>query len=414
MKPILSNYRAAPQSLTAVIVIVLCWALSSPVQAQTTEANVTKGFTVKPGGQLVMDVDRGGIEITTGETSEVKVEVKRKITGVSGEKAQETFAAHEVTFDQDGDRVEVHAKFKKDFLQAFNKAAQKMQVHYEVLVPSKFNLDLRTSAGEISSSDIEGSVKARTAGGSLKFGEIKGPFEGTTSAGSINLAGATGVVTAKTSGGSISLGRLDSDTTAETSAGSISVKKANAKLAATTHGGNIDAGELDGAARVETSAGSITVKTAKEQLSAVTHGGKIEAGELGGPAQLETSAGSIKVGSVHGPLVANTSGGSIEIDQAADTVTAHTSAGSITAAFMAQPHGDCKLTTSGGGINVRLADNLGFDLDARTSGGRVITELPVTITVVGEHRNGTLKGKLNGGGKVLELKTSAGDIVLKK
>ena len=412
MKLLLSTCGAARVGLMAAI--GLAGLINNSSQGETTEANLSKRFNVKPGGQLVIEVDRGGIEISTGETSEVKVEVKRKITGVSSAKAEETFAAHELTFDQDGDRVEVHARFKKDFLQSLNKATQKMQVHYEILVPSKFNLDLRTSAGEISSSDIEGTVKARTAGGSLKFGHVKGPFEGITSAGSISLEGASGVVTAKTSGGSISLGNLESETTAETSAGSIAVKRANSKLTAITHGGSIDLGELSGPARVETSAGSIVVKTAKEQLSAITHGGRIEIGELSGPAQLETSAGSIKVSSAHAPLVANTSGGGIEIDQAQDTVVAHTSAGSIAAAFTGQPHGDCRLTTSGGGINLRVAENLGFDLDARTSGGRVITELPVTITVVGEHRNGALKGKLNGGGKLLELKTSAGDIVLKK
>lgn len=189
-----------------------------------------------------MDVDRGGIEITTGETSEVQVEVKRKITGVSGAKAQETLAAHEVTFDRDGSTVEIHARFKPDFLKTFNKAAQKMQVRYEVLVPSKFNLDLRTSAGEISSSDIEGNVKARTAGGSLKFGQVKGPFDGTTSAGSITLAGASGAVSVRTAGGSITLGTLDSEATAETSAGSISVRNAKAKLTAVTHGGGIELG----------------------------------------------------------------------------------------------------------------------------------------------------------------------------
>ena len=413
MKSIIANPRSAAL-FTLAVAMTITLGSSALLRAQTTEDNLSKRFNVKPGGQLLMEVDRGAIQITTGETSEVQVEVKRKITGVNAAKAQDTLAAHEVTFDQDGDRVEVHARFKNEFQQNLNKGAQRLQVRYEILVPSKFNLDLRTAAGDISATDIEGSVKARTAGGSLKFGEVKGPFDGTTSAGSINLESATGIVTAKTAGGSISLGTLASEAMAETSAGSISVKKANAKLAATTHGGSIDLGELRGPARVETSAGSINVKMANERLNAITHGGKIEAGELNGPAQLDTSAGSIKVVAMHAPLVANTAGGAIEIGEAADAVTAHTSAGSITIAFGSQPHGDCHLTTSGGGINVRLADDLAFDLDARTSGGRVITELPVTITVVGEHKGGALKGKLNGGGKLLELKTSAGDIVLKK
>jgi DUF4097 and DUF4098 domain-containing protein YvlB len=113
-------------------------------------------------------------------------------------------------------------------------------------------------------------------------------------------------------------------------------------------------------------------------------------------------------------LEANTSGGSIEIGEARDTVLAHTSAGSITANFSAQPQEDCRLTTSGGGIQVKLAEKLAFDIEARTSGGRVTTELPVTITVVGEHKAEGLRGKLNGGGKALILKTSAGNIAIKK
>src|SRR5262245_64523529 len=93
----LNNGIVQPASVA--IALLWCWS-SLPLKAQTTEGNVNKQFNVKPGGYLVMDVDRGGIEITTGETSEVKIEVKRKITGVSKAKAEETLAAHEVTFDQ--------------------------------------------------------------------------------------------------------------------------------------------------------------------------------------------------------------------------------------------------------------------------------------------------------------------------
>jgi hypothetical protein len=56
----------------------------------------------------------------------------------------------------------------------------------------------------------------------------------------------------------------------------------------------------------------------------------------------------------------------------------------------------------------------GDNLDARTSGGRVSTDLPVVVTVVGEHKTDVLQGKLNGGGKALVLKTSAGNIRLRK
>jgi DUF4097 and DUF4098 domain-containing protein YvlB len=401
-----------PQLIFAALSVAAC--MSCPLQAATTESNLNKSFSAHPGGQLIMDVDRGSIEITTADTSEVKIDVERKVTRESSSKAAEIFAAHEVTFDQDGDRVEVHAKFKKELSQIFNRGAQHFEVKYRVAVPNRFNLDLRTSAGQISSSDIEGNVKAHTAGGSLRFQAIKGQLDGTTSAGSIELKSATGPVKVRTSGGGIALGQLDSETSAETSAGSISIKKAAAKLTATTHGGSLELGELMGPSRVETSAGSIRVDKAQAQLAAITHGGRIEAGELAGPAELATSAGEIQVKVSHGTLQAKTSGGGIDIGDAQDTVTAHTSAGSISAKFSAQPHGDCELTTSGGGIVLTLAANIAFDLDAHTGGGQVITEVPVTTTVVGEHHQSGLKGKINGGGKALVLKTSAGNINIKK
>src|ERR1044071_8889429 len=93
------NFSAISQLVSLTIVAGIC-AGTVRLHAQTTEGNLTKRFTVKPGGNLVIEADRGGIEITTGETTEVKIEVKRKITGVSKQKAEEVLAAHEVTFDQ--------------------------------------------------------------------------------------------------------------------------------------------------------------------------------------------------------------------------------------------------------------------------------------------------------------------------
>ena len=349
-----------------------------PLLAATTESNLSKTFAVKPGGVLVMDLDRGSIHITTGDRTDVQVEVRRKVTRVNAERAAEIFAAHEVTFDQDGDHVEVHAKVKKEATRWFSRGSQNLQVEYQVLAPRQFSLELRTAAGEIVSTDIEGSVKARTAGGSLKFSNIKGPFDGDTSAGDIHVESASGQVTARTSGGSIKLGELSSDTTASTAAG------------------------------------SITIGTAKARLTAKTSGGSIDLGQVAGPAELRTAAGSIRVKSAGARLDASTSGGSIRIDDARDTVLARTAAGSIHAALSGQPHDDCILTTAGGSIELALAPTLAFDVEARTSGGEVTTELPIVSTVVGRHHTEVLQGKLNGGGKALVLKTSAGNVSLRK
>jgi hypothetical protein len=69
------------------------------------------------------------------------------------------------------------------------------------------------------------------------------------------------------------------------------------------------------------------------------------------------------------------------------------------------------LETSGGSVTVYLEGRLSFDLDAKTSGGRVYSDSAFDL-------NGTVKktnvvGRLNGGGPELYLRTSGGGIRIK-
>ena len=373
MKPQLSR-NLQTRTVPALLLLIGC---ALGLEGATVESNLNKTFPAAPGGRLVLDADRGPIEIITSDRSDILVEVKRSVSRVPAEQAAELFAAHLVTFEQDGGEVAVRAKIKEGFRQV-SRAAQNFRVEFRVLTPKRFNFDLRTAAGDITANDIDGKVKARTAGGSLKFASVTGALDANTSAGGIRVADAGGPVTASTSGGNI-------------------------------HIEGVNAG-----GKVETSAGSITVNRAKVKLTAHTSGGNIQAGELDCPAELDTSAGSITVKSARGPLKANTSGGHVTIEEAQDTVIADTSAGGITATFASQPTGDCRLTTAGGSISVKLDSELAFNVDAKTAGGQVSTELPITMTVTGQVRQEGLKGKLNGGGKALVLRTSAGNITLRK
>ena len=80
---------------------------------------------------------------------------------------------------------------------------------------------------------------------------------------------------------------------------------------------------------------------------------------------------------------------------------------------MNQPTEDCRFEVSGGGITLTLPKSAGFSLDARSSGGNIETELPVTTTVRGEPKSGVLQGKINRGGPVLFMRASSGDIQIK-
>src|SRR4051812_23246459 len=67
-----------------------------------TEEQINKKFSVKPGGTVVVDIDFGSIEVSTNATSEVIVDVWRKV-GRSSKSAEEQFLKdNPVKFSQDG------------------------------------------------------------------------------------------------------------------------------------------------------------------------------------------------------------------------------------------------------------------------------------------------------------------------
>jgi DUF4097 and DUF4098 domain-containing protein YvlB len=358
----------------------VCWLTLAVGVAQLHAAAISsdlkKTFPTSAGGTLAMEVDRGSITVQTGDRSEVNIEVKRSISGVSESKAEDIFSRHEVTFEQENDRVVVKAKYKSGSKGLFGRDENKLQVKYLVSMPKRFSVDLATAGGNVSISDLDGAAKVRTAGGNIDLAEVTGKTDAQTAGGNIKLKSGGDEAALKTSGGSIEIGKAGGETKASTAGGNISVETAEKKLTAKTSGGNINLGTLRDETEADTAGGGITVKSAEANI------------------------------------VAKSSGGNIRIAEAHGTVSASTAAGGVSVAFLDQPKEDCKLSTSGGDITVSMAENLAFNLEASTGGGNIRTDIPVSSK--GEQRSGTLKGAINGGGKLLVLRTSAGRVSIAK
>jgi hypothetical protein len=178
----------------------------------------------------------------------------------------------------------------------------------------------------------------------------------------------------------------------------------------TTSGGRIDVESLAGTIDARTSGGGLRFESVDGPITGRTSGGAISLTGTTGDADLRTSGGKITIGTVQGTIDAHTSGGGISIDSAGGAVNAKTSGGSITAAFAGQPDADCRLFTSGGSINVSVDPEVALTLEAKTSGSRIRTDLPITVS--GELSKTRLEGDLNGGGPLLFLRTSGGSIHL--
>ncbi len=197
-----------------------------------------------------------------------------------------------------------------------------------------------------------------------------------------------------------------------TSGGDIRVADLQGQARVKTSGGGIKLGNIDGPVTANTSGGDISIDGSRGAVELHTSGGGIDIGSIAGNIQAKTSGGSVEVRHAGGDLYIRSSGGGIEIGEALGAVDAQTSGGSIRARLAQQPRGDSRLSTSGGGITVSLAPNVAVELDAHTSGGDVETDVPVML--LGRQNESAIEGKINGGGPKLVLRSSGGDIRIRK
>lgn len=324
-----------------------------------TVDKIKKAYSVKSGGRLTLVSEFGAIDVQTTAQDKVEIVITKRSKFKLDQWAQEAIEDFEVAFEHKDADVRIEGMFKHG-RKHWQKKLNRLKIRFEVTVPQRYNVDLYTSSSSISVSDLGGKIRSQTLGGSLRFGNIKGSVWGRTAGGSIKLTSCGNSVDLKTSGGSI------------------------------------EVGDVAGKVKAETS------------------GGSLRFGEIQGTIWGKTSGGSIKLEKCQGGADVQTSGGSISLERVAGTVNAKTSGGSIRAAMTTQPEHDCNLHTSGGGIVVTLIPDIAVDLEAQTSGGHVSTDFPVMSVIRGKGPPNKLKGTINGGGPLLKLRTSGGNIHLQK
>jgi hypothetical protein len=197
-----------------------------------------------------------------------------------------------------------------------------------------------------------------------------------------------------------------------TAGGDIGVADLKGTVAAATSGGDLTLGRVDGEVRATTSGGDVRLQDVTGDVVVKTSGGDIEIGRVGGRVEARTSGGDIKVRGSGADLTVSTSGGNIDLHELEGSVSATTSGGRVTARLAKSPGASSKLSSSGGSIDLYLAPGVQLDIDASTSGGRVSSDVPVTVSALGGKSR--LSGTINGGGPTMTVRTSGGSIRIRK
>jgi DUF4097 and DUF4098 domain-containing protein YvlB len=347
---------------------------------------------------LKIKVDIGSVRVEGGSQQGITYVIRNHSYSGSEDRARHEFENYKISAYVHGDTAWIVGDWEGG-------RPHKFSGDFVVNVPRGMDeIKVETEGGSVTTTGVTGRVDAQSGGGSIRVDDIGG------------------TVSAETGGGSIDVGTVASDVRLHTGGGSIKVNSAKGKIEAESGGGSLTiVSGLQGAV-LETGGGSIQVERCAGRVKASTGGGSIDLGDIGGAAEMETGGGSIHLSSAKGAVRAETGGGSIELN-GVPSARAETGAGGIVAKFIASngEHNDSVLETSAGDITVYLAPNVNISVRASievANGHNIRSDFPdIKVTTEGGDygpKTVTAEGSLNGGGPVLKVRTTTGDISFRR
>jgi len=145
-----------------------------------------------------------------------------------------------------------------------------------------------------------------------------------------------------------------------------------------------------------------------------TGDGRIDINGLKGEMDLHSGDGSQNLEAVDGKLHASAGDGHIRAAGRFDELDLKTGDGhvEVRAATGSSLASGWRLETGDGNVSLEIPQDTAADVDLHTSDGHIDLDMPVST--VGKIRENEIRGKLNGGGSLLTIRTGDGSIHLRK
>jgi hypothetical protein len=385
--------------LLAALIATLCAAQQSSVQKEGGNWVSVASGSLSGVRNLHIQVEIGAVRIQGGSTQGINYVIRNRSYESSEDRARKQFEAYKISTYVRGDTAFITGEWENGHPHKFNS---------EVTVNVPRDLDLvkiETDGGEISTTGISGRLEAESGGGPIHLDDIGG------------------AISAETGGGAIDVGNVGSDLTVRTGGGTIHIGSAKGKVVAESGGGNLVLVSGSAGASLQTGGGSIHVDKCTGEVKAETGGGSIDLGDIGGGVAMETGGGTLKVSSASGPVKGETGSGNIEL-WGVPSAHVETGSGAITAKFIRGGDGTSgsELETGVGDITVYLVSNVNLTIRASieaANGQQIMSDFPeIKIASEGGGQWGpklvSAEGTLNGGGPVLKVRTTMGNIYFRR
>jgi len=345
---------------------------------------------------LKLRVTLGSVRVQGG-ASAISYTIRSRVNVGSEQEARKMFEKYEVNAGTRGDSAWITGEWQGRW-------------------PRKFSGDIVLNVPR----DIE-LVKIETQCGDIKVNDIAGNFDGQSGGGAVVIDTIGGTVTAETGGGDVHIGR-SSGAHIVTGGGNIDLGDVGGPVSLETGGGNVRLVSATGTVRAETGGGNISAQKCSSSVKAETGGGNIELGDVLGEVEMSSGGGRLKLASARGMVHAETGSGRMDLGRISGGVKAETGAGGIAVEIAADAKfSDSELESPAGDVVVYLSPQLAAVIRASidaASGHTILSDFPeIHITTEGGEwgaKTVWAEGRLNGGGPVLNVKTSTGNIEFRR
>ena len=274
---------------------------------------------------------------------------------------------------------------------------------------AKRDVTISNANGQITTLDVGGSLKVTNQFGNVKASTISGGADITTTNARVDLSNVGSSATVRNSFGSVTAQAIRGDLTVDGQNSKVDAANVSGNAKVDTAFGGVTLQNIGGLVDVTTSNGNINV-TDIGAFTAETRFGSVRAERVRGSADVKGSNGGITLQEISGDVKVRTTFGGAFINGVNGSVDVQNQNGAISVEGLRG--GGCKpvsLRTTFSSIKVALPASSGYSVNARTSFGRISSEIPITTTNVGDN---TLIGTIGRGGCRLDLSNSNGSITI--
>jgi DUF4097 and DUF4098 domain-containing protein YvlB len=461
------------RTLASIFATLALAALSATASAGSRE-EVVKSFektvALSPGARLSIDHKNGDIRIRTQKAAEVKITAKIHGSSSDPGEIRKFLEAVSIAIEGGASGVSVRTEYPEKGFDFRGHGYVSFCVDYEIVMPESCPLEVRTRFGDVDVEGVKASADIKDSNGKLALRDGKGPIRAENQFGPIDVARIQGDVTITNSNGTVTAADIDGSLEVRDRFGRVSVSRVSRGVRVMNGNGAVALESCSGAANVDNSFGRVeirfqkgsatventngatTIQDVAGNLSARGSFGTMDLSEIGGPADVRNANGAVKLHGVKGAATVKTSFGMVEcariegdlsIENANGAVRAsevkgaasiRTSFASVTldgvsgrvsvdnqngaidvSGLGSRKGGEChpvELKTSFSPIRVALPEDSGWNVDARTSFGRIEADVP--ISVVGSLSTQSIQGKIGDGRCPLTLTNNNGSITIQK